>query len=61
MKLAILALIGSSSAIQLSRQGKWQRYQMAQQQQSKWDRFNMALAQEPYSNELANGDVSDNK
>ena len=34
---------------------------MAQQQQSKWDRFNMALAQEPYSNELANGDVSDNK
>jgi hypothetical protein len=62
MKLAILALIGSSSAIQFSRNsGKWERYTLAQQQ----DRFNMSLAQqrvhEPYSNEIANGDVSDDK
>ena len=45
MKLAILALIGSSSAVQYN---KWQRYQMAQMR-------------EPYSNELANGDTSDDK
>ena len=60
MKLAIIALIGSSSAVQLSRSNKWQRYQMAAQaEQAKWDRFNMA--RDIYSNELANGDKSDDK
>jgi len=46
MKLAILALLGSSSAVQYST--RWQRYQMAQKR-------------EPYSNELSNGDASDDK
>ena len=45
MKLAVLALIGSSSAVQYN---KWQRYQMAQRR-------------DIYSNELANGDTSDDK
>ena len=50
MKLAIIALLGSSSAIQYS--SKWKRYQMAQMRDTPG---------QPYSNELANGDKSDDK
>merc|ERR1712216_512467 len=58
MKLAIIALLGTSAAIQHST--RWERYQNSRA--NRWQRYQMAqMRNEPYSNELSNGDVSDDK